>query len=109
MRLSCSLSSGNADSMTLPGSCRTKSFIGLRTKPCLRAADKSTSALAVSKLTACAHTRYFPAGDGGETVGAALTRQGVGRPVPAPRLRGDSDPAQLFARRRSDRSAKDGI
>ena len=28
MRLSCSVSSGSADSMTLPGSWRTKSFIG---------------------------------------------------------------------------------
>src|SRR5262249_6339327 len=66
MRLSCSVSSGSADSMTSPGNCRTKSLIGLRTKLCWGAAGRSTSALAVWKLIACAQSRYFPAGSGGK-------------------------------------------
>jgi hypothetical protein len=64
MRLSCSVSSGSALSMTLPGNCRAKSLNGASTKSCLRAAARSTSVLAVAKLTACAQTRYLPAGSG---------------------------------------------
>jgi len=69
MRWSSGVASGSPERMTFPGNCskvRSGSFIAASVKSCRPLAARSTSPLAVAKLTACAQTRYFPAGSGGK-------------------------------------------